>query len=167
MAVGSSLHSADLPAASSHSPPALGTPIFAGGMGGTLCRAQLGRGAWVPSLLTSPWGFQCLLDHFATQKRISHQRGLHLHSESSASSHLLSSSCRSKKFDNENGADDSANCLRDGMAPWGWGDGTLQGFKTADECPVGYFASSEGDGRGLSTEPGNTLHRRVSRSSTS
>ena len=87
--------------------------------------------------------------------------------ESSASSYLLSSSGRSKKFDNENGADDSANCLRDGMAAWGWGDGMPWGFKTADECPAGYFASSEGDGRGLSAEPGNTLHRWVSRSSTS
>jgi len=53
------------------------------------------------------------------------------------------------------------------MMAWGWGDGTPQGFKTVDECPVGYFASWEGAGRGLCTEPGNTLRRRVSRSSTS
>lgn len=36
------------------------------------------------------------------------------------------------------------------MAGWGRGDSTAQGFKTTDGCPVGYFASSGGDGRELS-----------------
>ena len=86
-------------------------------MGGTPCRAQLGKGAWVLSLPTSSWGLQSPLDHCATQQRISRWRGLRLPSESSVSSYVLSSSCRSKKLDNENGTD----CLRDGTAAWGQG----------------------------------------------
>lgn len=64
-------------AALPHSLPALETPVCSIGMGGTPCRAQLGRGASLP---TSPWGFLSPLDHFTTQKRISHWRGLHLQS---------------------------------------------------------------------------------------
>lgn len=89
----------------------------------------------VPSHL--PLGFQSLLNHFATQKRVFHQRGLCLPFESSISSCLLSFSCRGREFDNKNGAGDSTNCLGDSMTGWGRGDGTPRGFKPTDGCPEG------------------------------
>lgn len=93
--------------------------------------------------------------------------GLRLPSKSGQSSHLPSCSCRSKKFNTENGADDSGNCLEAAWWPGAGGTAHHGVLKTQMSAWWDILPAQKEMGEGSCAGPGNTLHRRVSGSSTS